>query len=508
MAISRAQMEQQIKGFKPGGLVTDEELADFTGQLGITTPTGDPINTEIALLKQLMAMQPDYDEQVTKYQERLTATEMPSEPPSFYQLMSDLGAAIAAAPADTGAFTAAAGGFKQFSERMRATATEQRKYRQQIALEAAKMAMEDERKAEEKIRDFVQEAYLSAAKEPDDPVDTISLQYDEIDENGEFTGKRVQGSFDRTTQRKQIRKILDEQNGIDIEALPDPPGETEGDKAAWKKLIDEGTRINDAATKAYGKQDTIFRAKALAAEIGEENFGRFQEFVLPFRGFILDVAPWALSADTIDATEKQEALAALTIDFTMANVAATKGAVSDKEMSLFKSAAPFVGQTYGGFMLALQIQEQVAAKQPEFADAYNAENEKFMIDNPQATGRQAQSHMADWSRQWQRGEQSSFLSEDQKEQIRKFEEDAKDRGIATPYSIDDAERRQRAFAKKRRAEESKTQSQTTDVPLISPAALARLSPEVQDIINRALNDDSYTEDQKTKLIFDAIRGES
>lgn len=508
MAISRAQMEEQIKGFETGGLVTDEELADFTGQLGVTTPTGDPMNTEIALLKQLIAMQPDYDEQVAKYQERLTATEMPSEPPSFYQLMSDLGAAIAAAPADAGAFTAAAGGFKQFSDRMRATATEQRKYRQQIALEAAKMAMEDERKAEEKIREFVQEAYFNAAKEPDDPVDTISLQYDEMDEDGNFTGKRVQGSFDRTTQRKQIRKILDEQNGIDIEALPDPPGETEGDKAAWKKLIDESTRINDAATKAYGKRDTIFRAKALAAEIGEEKFGRFQEFVLPFRGFILDVAPWALSADTIDATEKQEALAALTIDFTMANVAATKGAVSDKEMSLFKSAAPFLGQTYGGFMLALQIQEQVAAKQTEFADAYNAENEKFMIDNPQATGRQAQSHMANWSRQWQRSEESSFLSDEQIEQIRNFEKDAKDRGIATPYSIDDAERRQRAFAKKRRAEESETQSQTTDVPLISPAALARLSPEVQDIINRALNDESYTEEQKAQLIFDAIRGES
>ena len=508
MAISRAQMEQQIKGFERGGLVTDEELADFTGQLGITTPTGDPMNTEIALLKQLMAMQPDYDEQVTKYQERLTATEMPSEPPSFYQLMSDLGAAIAAAPADTGAFTAAAGGFKQFSERMRATATEQRKYRQQIALEAAKMAMEDERKAEEKIRDFVQEAYLSAAKEPDDPVDTISLQYDEIDENGEFTGKRVQGSFDRTTQRKQIRKILDEQNGIDIEALPDPPGETEGDKAAWKKLIDESTRINDAATKAYGKQDTIFNAKAIASQLGPEGFGRGQEFLVGIRGFLADIAPWSMSDADFAKLSRQEALAALTIDFTMANVAATKGAVSDKEMALFKSAAPFLGQTYDGFMLALQIQEQAAAKQTEFADSYNAEYDKFAMDNPTATGRQAQSHMAKWSREWQRGEQSSFLSEDQKEQIRNFEKDAKDRGIATPYSIDDAERRQRAFTKKRRAEESETQSETTGVPLISPAALARLSPEVQDIINRALNDDSYTEDQKTKLIFDAIRGES
>ena len=229
--------------------------------------------------------------------------------------MSDLGAAISAAPADLGAFTAMSGGFKTFSDRMNATAAEQRKYRQQIALEAAKMAMEDERKADEKLRDFAMEAYLNAAKEADDPVDTISLQYDEIGPDGKFTGRRVQGSFDRTTQRKQITKILREQNGIDIEALPDDPGETEGDKAAWKDLIAEGTRINDAATKAYGKQDTIFNAKSIASQLGPEGFGRGQEFLVGFRGFLADIAPWTMSDEEFAKLSRQEALAALTIDF-------------------------------------------------------------------------------------------------------------------------------------------------------------------------------------------------
>ena len=506
MAISRSQMEEQVRGFVLGGPATNEE-EDMTAPVASAPGTPDPINSEIAMLQQLMASRPSYDESVAKYQERLAATQMPSEPPSFYQLMSDLGAAISAAPADLGAFTAMSGGFKTFSDRMNATAAEQRKYRQQIALEAAKMAMEDERKAEEKLRDFAMEAYLNAAKEADDPVDTISLQYDEIGPDGKFTGRRVQGSFDRTTQRKQITKILREQNGIDIEALPDEPGETEGDKAAWKDLIAEGTRINDAATKAYGKQDTIFNAKAIASQLGPEGFGRGQEFLVGFRGFLADVAPWTMSDEEFAKLSRQEALAALTIDFTMANVAATKGAVSDKEMALFKSAAPFLGQTYEGFMLALQIQEQAAVKQTEYADKYNDEYQKFTENNPKATGRQAKAHMDRWSREWQRGEQSRFLSEQQIEQIKAFEQDAKGRGISTPYSIETAERRQRAFAKKRRAEEDEAlNNQTKSTPLIQPGVLAQLPEDVQELINNIMNDPELTDEQRSELVAKAIGG--
>ena len=532
MAISRSQMEQQIRGFATGGIldpstflrepepdpfdfdplpqnIQDQIAVDQAAQAQAPAASPDPINSEIAMLQQLMASRPSYDENVAKYQERLSATQAPSRAPSFYELMSDLGAAISAAPADMGAFTAAAGGFKTFSDRIRANAAEERKYRQQIALEAAKMAMEDERKAEQKLQDFAMEAYLNAAKEQGEKTDLVTLQYDEVGADGNFTGRRIQRSFDKSTQRGQIGKILRTQNGIDVEALPEDPGETEGDKAAWKDLISEGTRINDAATKAYGKQDTIFNAKAIASELGEEGFGRADEFLVGFRGFLADIAPWSMSDEEFSKLSKQEALAALTIDFTMANVAATKGAVSDKEMALFKSAAPFLGQTYEGFMLALQIQEQAAVKQTEYADSYNSEYENYTTNNPRATGREAKAHMDRWSREWQRGEQSRFLSEQQIEQIKAFEKDAKDRGIKTPYSISTAERRQRAYAKKRQSEESEaTDRDMSTMPLISPSLMAALPEETQEFINNVMNDPELLDDQKTELISKAMRGES
>ena len=533
MAISRAQMEEQIRGFANGGgavgQLYDQEdpfspdisgldeiiagvdpIAPGAGVPASPAPSSsDPINSEIAMLQQLMASRPSYDENVAKYQERLSATQPPSQAPSFYELMSDLGAAISAAPADMGAFTASAGGFKTFSDRIRANAAEEKKYRQQIALEAAKMAMEDERKAEQKLQDFAMEAYLNAAKEQGEKTDLVTLQYDEMDAEGKFTGRRIQRSFDKSTQRKQIGNILRTQNGIDVEALPDAPGETEGDKAAWKDLIADGTRINDAATKAYGKQDTIFNAKAIASQLGPDGFGRADEFLVGFRGFLADVAPWSMSDEDFAKLSRQEALAALTIDFTMANVAATKGAVSDKEMSLFKSAAPFLGQTYEGFMLALQIQEQAAVKQTEYADRYNDEYTKYTSDNPSATGREAKAHMDTWSRAWQRGEQSRFLSEQQIEQIKEYEKDAKDRGIKTSYSIDTAQRRQRAYAEKRQAEESgATDQDLNSMPLISPSLLAALPQETQEFINTVMSDPELSDDQKTDLISKAMRGES
>jgi primosomal protein N'' len=114
-----------------------------------------------------------------------------------------------------------------------------------------------------------------------------------------------------------------------------------------------------------------------------------------------------------------------------------------------------------------------------------------------------------WSREWQRGEQSRFLSEQQIEQIKAFERDAKDRGIKTPYSISTAERRQRAYAKKRQSEESEaTDRDMSTMPLISPSLMAALPEETKEFINNVMNDPELSDDQKTELISKAMRGES
>ena len=133
----------------------------------------------------------------------------------------------------------------------------------------------------------------------------------------------------------------------------------------------------------------------MAVRIGKDGFGKQNDFILPIQQFLLGVLPKEAGV-FIDPDAKvgpKEALAAISIVFTLANVAQTKGAISEMEMRLFQRAAPFLGQTYEGFMLALDIQEQVAKKKIQFADEYSSEYEKLITNNPDMEERKIHSHM-------------------------------------------------------------------------------------------------------------------
>ena len=66
MSISRSQMEEQVRGFVLGGPATNEE-EDMTAPVASAPGTPDPINSEIAMLQQLMESRPSYDESCLLY---------------------------------------------------------------------------------------------------------------------------------------------------------------------------------------------------------------------------------------------------------------------------------------------------------------------------------------------------------------------------------------------------------------------------------------------------------
>ena len=87
----------------------------------------------------------DYDKNLAKYHERLNPFMYEQPKMSFYELASELGAGLLSTPNIGGAsaFTGLGVGFTNASERMKAIETENSKARQQIALQAAQMAMQD-----------------------------------------------------------------------------------------------------------------------------------------------------------------------------------------------------------------------------------------------------------------------------------------------------------------------------------------------------------------------------
>ena len=451
MAMNRAQFPE-LMGFQEGGLISSFDVMDpfdpennFQINPLATTDTLTPVSspsgitpeettaTDTAMQELLKALtESKFDTDVEKYKQRLESAMPPLRRPDFYDLASDLGAALLSAPADAGAFRGIGIGLTNFNKRVKDQYESAQKERRQIALKATELAMENEQKAEDFLQKYFLEAYGSLSDDPE----YVTLQYDEMDADGNLTGNKITRSFDKTTQAKKIAQIFKTQNGVVVSDLPDPPGETSLDNKAAGELIKDATAISTEGDQGHSKLDAIEKAKILAVDIGESGFGATNSFILPIQQFLLDVLPKEAGVfiDRDKNVGKKEALAAISIVFTLANVAQTKGAISNAEMNLFQKAAPFLGQTYPGFMLALDIQEQAAKNKIQFAAEYNREYNKMITENPDMRGAKISAHMNNWKSTWQRENRDSFITEEQKKKIRQYEKEAKQLGARGDYT--------------------------------------------------------------------------
>ena len=497
MAISRAQMEEQIKGFAPGGINNVDPFDDYTTGtdlkpldmtqfeddsegIGQASPS---LNSEYLRMLTKALSPVDYETQSARYQERLKGLYEPPDKLSFYDLLSDLGAGIMSQPPTAGAFPGIAAGFNTFSARMRADRDERRKQRQAIALEAAKLAMEDERKAEERIQKFAMDMIQN---QNFGDADLVTLSYDEVDAEGQFTGRRITRSFDKKSQGKELQKILRTQNPVVVSDLPDEAAETTLSKEDAKAVSKEQTELNEIADKAFAQLDNLTQAELIAGDLGKEGFGRLEQISLPFRQFFVPMLPW-LGVD-LGRVSKQEALATITIGFALANVSQTKGAVSNAEMELFKESAPFLGQTYEGFLRSIDIQRRAAKKKQEFVNAYTEELGRFTEEarkrNRKLDGTQVRGHMGQWKRQWRADKKDLFLTEEDKRFIEKAKADAKGKKFYGNY-----EQIESRFKKFQVDQERRSRADAEAVSAMTPEDLRRsiednpdLSREQKDVL--------------------------
>jgi hypothetical protein len=453
MAISRSQLEKQIRGFYIGGIL-DSEMDDFAAgtdlqasdmeqpeEPDVRTMAPSLDSTYLNLLGQ--ALRPvNYQAQEQKYADRLAGLYEPTQRPDFYQLMSDLGAGILSQKPDAGPYTGMAVGFKTFSDRMRTDREERRKQRQAIALEAAKLAMQDERAAEERLSSYAMEIIKNQSF---GEVDILTLQYDEKDIDGNFTGRKITRGFDQKTDANEIRRIVSTQNGVPVADLPDPFEEGELSKIDARELGKESTEISKEEATSYATLDNLNQAEAIADQLGPDGFGSGQQLSLPARQFFGPMLPW-LGID-LTKVSLQEALGTVTIGFTLANISQTKGAVSDSEMKLFIASAPFLGQTYEGFKRSIAIQRKAAAKKQEFAREYNRELARISAEayksGQRLTGTQARSAMNEWKSKWRSENRDSFLSPDDKKYLDRARKNAEKTGFT--FDTSPFENRYRAY---------------------------------------------------------------
>ncbi len=374
----------------------------------------DPINpfdSEIDVsasdnsIQDLASQLGNYDQNFAKYQQRLAPYSYQAPNMSIYDLASELGAGLLATPNTGGAsaFTGLGVGFTRASDKMKKNQEANAKAQQQIGLQAAQLAMQDEQKANEFLNQYAIKMIDSANKK----VDYITFEYDEVDETTGTTTTQSQTFANIPSNRDDINDIINNKNGREVKppttAINMPGDNTSfADKEAIKSMMKEGDAYEAKSRASDQIRDQVNQAYILANEIEEAggSFGPASRSLLGVRELISGLGFGEfLLGDSEAAIAPQKALNQLSMGFTMAIVSQTKGAISDREMKLFISASPTLGSTKEGYMKQLELLERLAVRDKDFYKDYV--NKMIEFEDQGVTGRKLSLQMdkftADWS---------------------------------------------------------------------------------------------------------------
>ena len=414
MAITRAQIPEQIDAFQEGG--------------GAETNTTDPTTDLISSLREQFAT--DFDTSFEKYQQRLAPFAYQSPKMNIFDVASELGAGLLSTPNVGGnsLYVGLGAGFDRVSQRARKQKEENQKAREAVAMQAAQLALQDEAKA----NDFLQDASLKLIDQANKRGDILTFEYK--DANGQTIRKSVR---DNIANDDIIQDLIDK-GAVPIKA----PGTvinmktgqeyTERDKEAVKLSYDLEKQLAEDAEAAYGIRDNVDYAMEIADKLGKDGFGPTQSFTFGLRKIITDLEFGdALSKEKLG---NQQVLNQLGMGFTMAIVSQTKGAISNREMELFIQASPGLGSTYEGFKKQGEYLRRIAQRDIDYNEAFQAEADKQESleeageQSPRTTFRNLQKHKAQWQRE------NPLFSPEEKAELQDFVDNKT--GIDPDFDID------------------------------------------------------------------------
>ena len=460
MAISRAQMEEQIRGFDLGGGVDDFDIFSeptvdpfaippipmgmqpLPTAPTLTPPTLDMSGFTLAeededdpfalpdldeLLEQAAnseakpAPQEESEEQkktrtftdrYDEYKRRLGPLMAQSERPTLYDLAAELGEAMISAPADTGPFASSAAGFIAFHKRLRKQREDKRKVDQAVALKAFEMAREDENAAEDYLNKVSLERIKLSNKDPK----MQNYVYDEVDP---VTG-----------ETRQVTVPVDENNKLEVAAVRLLPNARRASSAGTEVNITQpdpskfmerrGQSLNDSivgieeARNAGVEQQRLINMMQVALSRLGENVGVVEAKTLPFRKLLNDMG---IRYD--GKLGDQELLNTLGTRIAMQLIGDTKGAITEMEMRLFIAASPGLASSKGGLLKQSEYLKRIADLNVKLAnDFYSNENLQNQLGDPSLNDVQRASAYNQWYANWQKS--NSFLDPTELAELRQF----------------------------------------------------------------------------------------
>jgi len=420
VAITRAQIPEQIDIFEEGGAAESDQYTDLYNRLSQT----------------------DFDADYDKYMQRLSQFAPDQPKMSIFEVASELGRGLLSTP-NTGVGSTYQGlgvGFDNISTRLKADREMNEKRRREVAMMATQMAMQDEQKANDFLNDIALQRISAANKK----VDYITLEYQE---GGETQSIRLP---DTNQFADQINDIIQNKGGREVKPATTqinmPGGEQPGDKKAIDQIFKDQEIFGEKSEASIATLDQVSQAKDLAEQVGPENFGPFARSTLYIREFV-DGLGFGDLLENPDVIAPQKALNQLSMSFTMGIVSQTKGAISDREMKLFIQASPTLGSTYKGYMKQLELLERLARRDRDFYEDYLNEYMRLLDEGegPQKMQAKLELYRTNWA------ENNPLFSEEETRELQDLVDSGE--GLAEDFDRDAFEQsindRKKQQAKKR-----------------------------------------------------------
>ena len=337
---------------------------------------------------------PDFKEDYQDYKTRLEGILSRPREIGFYDLISDLGAAMLTTDPTVGPFQAAGRGFANFNERLRARREASRQIDQQAALTAFQMAQSNQERAMAFLNQRNIELIKAANKNPK----MVNYTVPKTDDTGKVIGtKNLPINENNKLEIEAARRAGGERNPVPQTQVTLPSGSS---KFADLRAASLSQAIDDIQEQALAASQTLQRLKAVqaAAEAINYDVGIIQAGTKPIRQFLAE-------AGVIDYgnLEEQELIQTLNTQLALGLTAQTKGPISDREMSDFKSAMPGLGRTPEGLRKQIEYMFGVARYQQKFFDDFvnDAELQETLGD-PNISAPIKSNAINRWTINWQK----------------------------------------------------------------------------------------------------------
>ena len=401
MAITRAQIPEQIDVFGNGGGAESDS---------VDTGLSD-LEKEIQFLEaNRNKFSPDFQKSYQSYMDMLSPLSGQQASPNIFDLATSLSKGLTVQATSGQAPSIGVGltmGFNSFSDYAKARRQAQLERMEKIRMQAASMAIDDVREGDKLYNSLITQRLL---KDPSKLGKVV--QYNKYDENGVVIATDTAYEKDKPAIDALLSdgyKRVEEKNGNVFNIGDQGPQKVENSFITDSHNLVKGTE--EKAALSSDNDANLDKFEYLQNQIPDEGFGATADIVGGLQEYLQDVPVVGQYIDQKSISARQ-ALKNTQIGFVLGIVGPYKGAISNKELSIFQASVAGLSneKQANQFIIVTSrraneiAREKAIAEREEYTKHYN-EWTKGKINASEVTSR-----MNKWRANWANSEEAKIFT--------------------------------------------------------------------------------------------------